>query len=329
VLFERVLACWAPLLVALSSAPAPDLGLHLSPPKLLWVEPDGQTPIAAVEPDQEGRPLTIGLVSTGLALGVLAFGTGAWWEDGLEPFSIRETGFFGEETYAGGSDKWGHMFASLVTLRIVANVYKWLGLDPVKAAWGSALFTTVLFNGFELIDGFTEFGFEYGDVVMNTIGVGFGLAQLLVPHFDDLLGMRIGYVPTRDFLAHDKSYIKFINDYTGMLFVFDLKLKGALELGGFDPGVLRFVNIGAAWGTDNYSPIRRSGEEQRLFGPQVSINFAEVLRAISDGDEAILDFARVADFVMIGGLSLMLLKDLNGDQWYLTAGISNRFEIPL
>ena len=79
--------------MALSSSPSPDLGLHLTPPKLLWVEPDGGEPLASVEPDSEGNPLVIGLTSAGLAIGVLAFGTGAWWEDGLEPFSIRETGF--------------------------------------------------------------------------------------------------------------------------------------------------------------------------------------------------------------------------------------------
>jgi hypothetical protein len=304
----------------------PDLDLHLRP-RLLWVEPDANDVVPSVEPE-DAPTLAIGLASTGLALGILAFGSQAWWDEGIQPFSLRETGFFGRDTYAGGSDKMGHMFGSLVSLNIMVHVYEGLGLDPVTAVWGSALFTGVLFNGIELIDGFTKFGFEYGDVVMNTLGMGFGVLAHLVPTVDALFGMRLGYVPSPDFLRYDKSVVKFINDYTGMMFFFDLKLKGVFELAGQDPGWARFINVGAAFTTDQYSPVKVWEERQRLFGPHVGVNFAEVMRAISDDDVWVLRFARFFEMYAVGGLSVILLRDLNNDRWILNFGVSNRLEVP-
>lgn len=316
------------LVFALMATPEPDLHLTLKPPRLLYVEPDSDSAVPSVEPE-ELHPWAIGLASTGLAVGVLAVGTQAWWENGVQSFSLRETGWFGRDTYAGGSDKFGHMFSSLVSLHIVAHVYESLGLDPTSAAWGSALFTAALFNGFEFIDGFTEYGFEYGDVVMNTLGITFGLCARLWPTFDSLFGMRLGYTPSPDFLRHDKTLLKFINDYTGMLFLFDLKLKGVFELAGLEPGPARFINLGVAFTTDQYSPVKVWDERQRLLGAHVGLNFAEVLRAISGGDAWTMRIARVFEMYAIGGLSVVLLRDLNNDRWYLNFGVSNRLEVPL
>lgn len=309
------------------SLTGPELDLQLRP-RLLWVEPDSNQVVPSVEPE-EGHPIAIGLASTGLALGVLAWGTQAWWEDGARPFSIRETGFFDRDSYAGGSDKFGHFYSAVVSVHIVSHVYESLGLDPVTAAWGAALFTATLYNGFEFIDGFTEFGFEYGDVVMNTLGIGFGLLARLLPTFDSLFGVRMGYVPSPDFLRYDKSFLKFINDYTGMMFLFDLKLKGVLELAGRDPGWARFLNVGVAFTTDQYSPVKVWEERQRLVGPHVGVNFAEVLRAISEDDVWVLRIARFFEMYAIGGLSVVLFRDLNNDQWILNFGVSNRLEVPL
>jgi hypothetical protein len=268
-------------------------------------------------------------VSAGCVAVLLAWGTSAWWEDGLEPFEFRETGAFGRDTYAGGSDKIGHAYAVYMMTHFGAALYRALGMSPARAAWYSAVATVVLANWFELIDGFTEFGFEYGDVIANSLGAALGLVTELYPELDETVGFRISYVPSSDFLHHDKSLLKWINDYSGMNFHLDLKLRGLFRWFDRDPGFARFVLVGVVYGTDHYSPIKRWEERRRSLGFNIGLDFAEILRWWGDGDEGVDAIAKVFDYYAVPFLNIGVLKDLNSDDWFVNFGIANRFEIGL
>jgi hypothetical protein len=324
------------LLTALPAGPSLSLdapGLGFGTPPL----PPAIVPIVDPEGDPD-RPIGGGsstggvsalIASAVLAAGVLVVGTGAWWDDGLTEFSLRETGFFGEETYAGGSDKAGHMYSSYVSMHLVEPLYEGLGVSRRSAPWWAAAFTFLLWNGFELIDGFTEFGFEYGDVIANTAGIGLGLVTRLDPRLHDTIGMRMAYVPSRDFLANEKTWIKFINDYSGMLFYLDVKAKGVAALLGRDPGLWRYVVGGLVYGTDQYSPVRRRPLRERNFGVHIGLSFAELLRGLGGGDEGVDGLATIFDYYGVPFLGVALMKDLNGGPWFVSFGVANRFETSL
>ncbi|MBI2378926.1 MAG: DUF2279 domain-containing protein [Deltaproteobacteria bacterium] len=273
--------------------------------------------------------VAIALASAGLSALVLGVGTQAWWEDGLESFRLRETGFLGRDTYAGGADKLGHLYCTYVSMHVVAALYEELGMTSSESVWYAALFTGLLWNGFEVIDGFTKFGFEYGDVVANTIGIGLGAVVQLVPTIGGIVGLRLGYVPSRDFLANDRSFLKFINDYTGMTYYFDLRAKGLFEAFDLDPGWARYVVAGPIWGTNHYSPIRRHEERRRTFGAHLGISLAEALRDFGDGDAGVNGIARFFDFYAVPFLGVTLASDLNTGELYFGFGVSNRSEVEL
>jgi hypothetical protein len=297
----------------------------------LMVEPEEEE-ITVVEEqpveDQANMWIVTG-VSAGLVALLLAWGTQAWWEDGLEPFTLSNGGGFGRDTYAGGADKVGHAYSTYMLTHAGAALYRALGMSRARAAWYSGIATFLLGNWFELIDGFTDFGFEYGDVIANTVGAALGIVTQLYPELDETIGMRIAYVPSNDFLENDKTVLKWINDYSGMTFYADVKLRGLFRFFGEDPGLARFLLVGVVYGTRDYSPIKRWEERRRSLGVNVGIDFAEVLRWYGDGDEGVDAVARIFDYYAVPFLNVALLKDLDGDDWYLNFGVANRFEAGL
>ncbi|MBI4818659.1 MAG: DUF2279 domain-containing protein [Deltaproteobacteria bacterium] len=296
---------------------------------LLWAQLSGTaTTTQVLEPQGPNTPL-IALASAGLSGLVLGVGTQAWWKDGLQAFSLRETGFLERDTYAGGADKLGHLYCTYVSMHIVASVYEELGMSSTASVWYAALFTGLLWNGFELIDGFTKYGFEYGDVVFNTLGIGLGALVQLVPEAGSLVGLRLGYVPSRDFLYRDKSFLKFINDYTGMTYYLDFYAKGALGLAGIEPGFLRYWVVGPIWSTEDYSPVRRHESRRRTFGFHVGLSLGEILREFGDRDPGVRAIARFFDFYAVPFLGVTVASDLNTGAYYFGFGVSNRSEIPL
>lgn len=272
----------------------------------------------------------LGLTSVGFATGVLLWGTSAWWgDDDLDSFRIyKEAGFFGKDTYAGGADKLGHAYSAYVSTSLVAYTYESLGLDRTRATWWAGVFTFVLFNGFELIDGFdSRFGFEPGDVLMNTLGVSLGVLMRLSPTADRLFAFRLGYWPTQDFLAHDRTVTKFINDYSGMTFHLDLRLKGVLELAGREPGLWRYGLVGFAFRTENYSPIRRDDARRQLLGLHLGLSLPEILRAWSEGDPAVETLASVGDYLAVPFLGVTVFHETWRDAWSVELGLGARFEL--
>ena len=136
-------------------------------------------------------------------------------------------------------------------------------------------------------------------------------------------------MPSDDFLQNDKTVLKWINDYSGMNFYFDVKLRGLIRFFDRDPGFARFLLFGVVYGTDEYSPIKRHEQRRRSLGVNVGIDFAEVLRWQSGNDEGVADVVRIFDYYAVPFLNVAILKDLNGEDWFMNFGVANRFEAGL
>ncbi len=293
----------------------------------------GEESLATESPaEEEGSaytPLIVAASSVAIVGVIAAWGWGAWWDEGFSSFHLRDTGFLEENTYAGGADKWGHMYGSYIGVLMVTRLYELLGLDHETAAWVSFIAGTLVANGIEVADGFTSFGFEYGDVIFNTLGLGLALATELVPEVYNLVGMRIGYIPSSDFLSNEKTFIRWINDYSGMLFYLDFKGKGLMELLGKDPGFMRYLLAGPVWGTDKYSPVRQEENDRRWLGLSVGLSVPELLRAYYDNDKGVEVFAKFFEYYALPFFSVAALVDLNDGGWMINFGVANRVEIPL
>src|SRR5690242_10266221 len=60
----------------------------------------------------------------------------AWYYDkpALPEFKVGGDGYFGEDTYAGGADKLGHLWANLALSRGTTELLRWGGWRPLPAS---------------------------------------------------------------------------------------------------------------------------------------------------------------------------------------------------
>jgi hypothetical protein len=114
-----------------------------------------------------------------------------------------------------------------------------------------------------------------------------------------------------------------------MTYYLDVKAKGVFSLLDEDPGMLRYVQAGVAFNTDQYSPVKRWEQRRRNFGVHVGLSMSEILRAWGDGDEGVEPIAKFFDFYAVPFLNFTLMTDLNSGEWFVNFGIANRFEAPL
>lgn len=271
---------------------------------------------------------TIGALAT---TGVVIFGALAWWRDtGLQSFSLDDAGFFGEDTYAGGSDKMGHAFSWYFAQHVLTATYMSIGMQRKEAVWMSAALSFFLGNVVEVLDGFTSFGFEWQDSAANVAGLALGILTTYYPDLDKLIGIRTGYINSPLFMEREKDPMKAINDYSGMIFFFDLKFAGIEELSHIPLGALRYATTGITWSTDGYSP--KSRPKRRSLGGFVGINVAKVIEDFWFDDQ--LDPGVVARatrgltrYWAVPFTSIIAQRDLNNMEDSINFSLANRMQI--
>lgn len=300
----------------------------------LWAEeinsvPQTTTETTEEEPSKDRRTLLVGSISAGIAGTLLMIGTFSWWKDpGFTGWGWKDTGFFGADTYAGGSDKAGHIYASYVTCKGTKQIYEWLGVSPRGALALSTGFTFVMSNIIEVIDGFTPNDFEWADVVTNVIGLAFFFAGEKYPPLDALFGLRIGYFPTPEFVRDKKNYIRLVNDYSGMIFYVDFKPAGIEDVFGVSVGPARYFTLGITYGTYGYSPT--GPIERRNLGFYTGLNAPVVLQAIfgpnaHKGIRAVSTFGKYYAYPFT---TVSLNHDLNHHTSTVNFGVANRWQVP-
>ena len=313
-----------PLILSLSLLLTP-----LASPPASMAQPTSDTPELTRSQEPNDITFKAGAASLGVAVGGLGLGMLSWWiSEPFQPFGFKETGFFEEWTYAGGGDKAGHFIANYLGTLMMANLYSSMGINPKPALLLAAGFSLLMGNGVEIIDGFTVHQFEYGDSIMNILGVSAALLQETFPEIKKLLGFRFGYFPSPTFIEKGKglNYIKVVNDYSGQVVFADLKLAGLLPKLGLAPGWGKFLLMGVNWGTSNYRPrIPNDPPERRNLGFHLGLSLPELMASITSGPR--LERAgEILGYFALPFLNLNVSQDLNTGHWYISAGVGNRFE---
>ncbi len=270
---QRTLALLARALLTVSltmsfAGPAAASG---PPPAIVTSLPGAPTRTTAAPPKRRPEPVHLDAVGAvvGVHLGFAAWTYFAWYKKQVrsDHFLWRDEGWFGPETYAGGSDKLGHAMANYALTRGTAQLLDSAGLGPAARLILANLLTMTSFVVVEIKDGYHDnFGFSWGDIIANLTGNVIGTTMELWPALDRALDLRLEYVPSRDYLSALSSDDANVGeDYSGMRFAAYLKgsaidwrfakLYGAEQL-------LRYVNIGVAYQTIGFKPIRRTVRRQ-------------------------------------------------------------------
>jgi hypothetical protein len=270
-----------------------------SPPTSPWIDSGGAVPVPAGTPEPDpgiSGDLHLTLDPTPVKIssrrkwGSLAAVGGvyaaastymyfAWYhgQPGLDDFKWAGDGYFGQDTYAGGSDKLGHAWANAFWSRITADILLWGGWSRTAAASIASGLTIALFTYVEIKDGY-YYEFSPGDEIANTLGAVMTALAVKYPRFDELFDFRVEYFPSRQYLdlldgkrppedptmPHQIS-LNIVEDYSGQRYLLALHLGALPPLR--DSTWAQFVDVAVGYETHGYKPdpIEPVDREQHLF----------------------------------------------------------------
>jgi hypothetical protein len=208
--------------------------------------------VGVPEPDDRNLRWKNAAVIGGITLTVGAYGAKNWWNEGMTSSpGTRHEGWFGEGTYAGGTDKLGHAFITYTGTRLLARAFEGLGNNPAHSLRLAAWTSFGVLTGVEVVDSFsTKWRFSYEDVVFNAAGVGLALLQEKYPSFDALLDYRLLYIRSDDAKRLGKSNV--VGDYSGQTYLLAFKLDGVPRLR--DVPLVRYLELLVGYNARGYEP---------------------------------------------------------------------------
>ncbi|MGV3653483.1 MAG: DUF2279 domain-containing protein, partial [Noviherbaspirillum sp.] len=236
--------------------------------------PDTGLPLREADGGRASR-LSAGMIAAhSLAIGL--YGANKWWNQGFSGgFRTENEGWFGNNTYAGGADKLGHLYSTYVSTRLFTRAFHWAGNSPEKSLALAAWTTAGTYVAVEVLDGLSkQWRFSREDVVMNLAGVGAALLLEKNPDLDRLLDLRLLYWPSRQ---NGRQFEPF-GDYAGQTYLLVAKASGMPRLRSHP--LLRYVEFAVGYNARGFpeSPGRLpAGDASRSLYVGLSLNLSELL----------------------------------------------------
>jgi Predicted periplasmic lipoprotein (DUF2279) len=237
---------------------------------------------------------------------------------GFGSFHFTNEGYFQTWTYGGGADKASHFVISANVAGLAYDAYRLNGLSPDQSFW-LALGSTVVAGTFvEIGDGLTPYGFSPQDLVADTLGAS---AEVVFKRTgtDDLLGFRIGKVPTTipASVLGDRTGTLGL-DYTNEIYTADLKFEGLFTRLESKPGIARFFLSSFVFMTKGYGYAPPIPERYQEIGFEVGLNFPEILKAFGVSNETWWGDAllRAFRFFRIPYTQIGAYYNLTNQKWY-------------
>lgn len=170
-----------------------------------------------------------------------------WWKGNTHPFSIYWEGVWND--YSLGVDKVGHFYTSYAYYLSLYDMMRWAGYDKSTSMWtgiGIAAFHAV---SSEVADGFSNYGFTPGDLVFNTMGLGYAILQQEVPFLQNF-NFKFSYWPSPN-RPRDERW-RITNDYDGHIYWLSINVHDLLpeSAQSYWP---RFLNLAVGYGGKNIS----------------------------------------------------------------------------
>jgi hypothetical protein len=224
-------------------------------------EPTVPMPLASRRSDPPpSHPVLAAVIVGGLYGSLYTYTYLAWYRlgSGTSSLQFRNEGWFGADTYAGGADKLGHLWANYTLTRGVGGVLTWGGMSKPAALLTSTGLALGFFTLIEIKDGLEpDYGFSWGDVVFNVGGIALGVAaEALPPAFDAAVDFRLEYWPSSYFLDEisDKGPFNTAEDYTGQRFLLAFHLAAIEPLARSGLRWLSWLDVTVGYRALHYRP---------------------------------------------------------------------------
>ena len=221
-------------------------------------------PIAVDLPAAPASAHPIAAVATlgGLYVGFSSWAYAAWYakHKPLGYFKWGGDGWFGDTTYAGGADKFGHAWATMGLTRAgTALLSSWGGYSRWKSSLISAAMAETLFFFVEIKDGFF-YEFSYSDLTGDTVGMVAALLLDNFPRLDEMFDYRVQYFPSTEYwtnVSGGNGYnrLNIAEDYSGETYLLAYHLGSIHALREQSWGTWsRFVDLTLGFESRGYKP---------------------------------------------------------------------------
>ncbi len=173
----------------------------------------------------------LGIVSgTSLAIlgGIYYRWKTAWWNDGSAGFHIDYN-----YTYTDNVDKIGHLYGGILFTECFGMGLRWAGLDEESSLLYGALFSTLVYTGVEIKDGYAPtWGFDPLDLAGSAVGAFYPYAQKKIPLLQNF-NFKYSYFPSNSTYFNNlkrgnKNNQFFNDDYEGETFWLAANVKNLL-----------------------------------------------------------------------------------------------------
>ena len=205
-------------------------------------------------------------------------GYASWWQGNRSltgGFHSTNEGFFGKDTYAGGSDKVSHGILMWLGVDVSERILRAFGNSEEKSRFMAVALNLYAGIATELGDGFSEYGFSWQDFACDAVGA-FTSATISALHLRDTVGVRFGPIQREAAPVPDTALPgRYAGDYSGEVYTMDLKLVGFLPRVGVQPGLLKYLLFSLSYNTKGfrYKPV---GEREQNIGFEFGLNLAQI-----------------------------------------------------
>jgi hypothetical protein len=260
--------------------------------------------------------LLAGFVTAGVLAGSML---NSFTETPKESFHVTHEGFFGRDTYAGGSDKASHFVDYHFVSKELALFYGAAGYSRGGSILMGATTASVAGLLTELGDGTTFFGFSYEDLLMDVLGA-WTAAGIAATRTQDLFGFRRGFIPASgsDSCCDRRSSSgRAGRDYSNEIYTADLKFAGVARRSGLAIGPFRYLLFSLTYGSSSY-PSGPPEQQQRLVGFEIGLNFEEILNDVGVRRNTWWGYALhvVFDNMRVPFTAIGMRYDMNHGKWH-------------
>lgn len=202
----------------------------------------------------------------------------AWWSDGTSKFH-----FYYDPGYAVNVDKIGHIYGGILFAECFGVGLKWAGFDNEASLLYGAVFSTLVYTGVEVKDGFAPgWGFDFGDIGGSAFGSFYPYMQEKFSFLRNF-NFKWSYYPShstfyRNMNKESQNNQFFNDDYEGQTFWVSADIKNLLpdKINSIFPD---FLNLACGISVENLDdPAKRS----RVFIISPDIDISKLFKTDSE-----------------------------------------------
>lgn len=194
------------------------------------------------------RKLALGISSIAITSGSLVYLNQAWYQQ----YNTSKFHTFNDNEEWFQMDKYGHIFSTYQTARLMMGAMDWAGYSKQKQVLIGGLSGFTYMTAIEIMDGYSDgWGFSWGDMVANGLGSGLAIGQKLLWN-EQRIQLKFSfynstYAQYRPDLLGESFSTQILKDYNGQTYWLSINPSSFIKKENKFP---KWLNVAFGYGAD-------------------------------------------------------------------------------